>query len=542
MKILSKIFSLLILSSGLTATWNPPVDVSAIGVAEEPGGPVLGVNSLNNGVAVWATDVPDTFDNVVQASSYTFGLGWGAPVIISDTSLNPFEQPVYVAQADPTVAINESNYVVAAWEGSQFIDEIQNNVEGIFSSFRLPNGTWSPVQRVSALDIVDEDFNPENPFLDVSNSGLTVAVWTEIRDNDRFIMANFLPFAGVWGTPIELANPVGGFREDTPRVAINSSNDAAAVWKANSSISFIQREIGASTFNPSTGLWTTVILDPESQNTSLPRVDIDESGNAVAVWIRINGTINEVVASYFTFATQSWSPYIVLATTDANVNGTFDMADVVMDQFGNATAVWSATPPSGISVLFSSRLPLGGTWSFPQLITPDGFLDTGLAQIEISADLQGNVMVIFETNNNTLESISYFNGIGWQIPEFIQAPDDDIWLNVGLGSCGFALALWWQDFTVMGADHFGPSSPVVNLTASRCCEKFASQKICLCTLNWSPNPCALFFNIFQDGILIATLPGNVTTFTTPCRNSRSFSVTAVNISGIETIPTTIVSP
>jgi len=100
-----------ILATFMSATsvytaWNPYVNVSSIGDSWNLVGPVLDVNTSNNGVGVWTT--PSGQSALIKASSYLLGSGWGEQQIISDLSLNPYGSPAYTNQGDPDVAIDQN--------------------------------------------------------------------------------------------------------------------------------------------------------------------------------------------------------------------------------------------------------------------------------------------------------------------------------------------------------------------------------------------------------------------------------------------------
>lgn len=534
----------LILTTPLQGAWNPAVNVSAVGDSGSIGGPDMDLNYLNNGVAIWTT--PGIF-NIVEAASYNFGMGWGPPVTVSDTSTNPFGKPVFGGQGDPSIAINNSNYVVAAWEGFEFIESVMNSIDGIFAVTRSPSGVWSSVQRISALDLVDDDFDPENPCVDVSDSGFAIAVWNEIRNSQLFVMSNSLPFGGSWGVPVQLAQVFNFFTlEDTPMVRINSSNNAAAVWKSGTSTGAAQ--IGAATFNAGTNLWTSVVLDTADVVTFLPRVGIDENGNAVAVWTRTNGTTNQVVSSTFNFATGTWGPILVIASVDTSL-GSIGVPYVVVDRAGNATAVWEETL-NGITQVYGSTLTAGtAVWTFPVVISTIGINNDfweDLAQNPIGVDPNGNVIVVYRDADNALFSVAYFIGFGWQTPELIDPGANDIWNSIRFGTCGFALALWNENTnTARAADNFGLLPPPTGFNVTSCCEKFATQRRCVNTLTWDSNSCAVFFQILRNGVVIATLPAGTTSFVDPvCRKNESvtYSIIAINILGGSSLPAVITTP
>jgi hypothetical protein len=470
-------------------------------------------------------------------------------VIISDTSLFPPTIRVYIVQADPDVMMNDSGYAVAAWEGSiqvPFPDDLTFDV--IISATRSSDGTWSPIQIVRIGDPID--FRPNNPAVSVNESGLAVAVWPERRGPGEllYVMASFLPFGGTWTTPVVLdapGVPWAAFVASpaAPGLAMNDNGNAVAIWALGSDP--FTDAIHAATYEPLTDLWTTVSLDSDPGNVSAfraPEAAIDDNGNAVVVWNREYesgaDTINEIASAYFTYGF-GWGPTVIL---DSDIVNRFLGPYVVIDHLGTATAVWSKTNTGEV---FSSRLPLGGTWSAPTLIGIGKF-DPFSTQEAASVDDLGNVIVIIKVEDDILQSILYTVQGGWQPPENIfNDARNPAYQNIGLGSCGFALSLW-LDFGispstrfVQGADNFALANfllPPANFVGTRCCQKFATQTCCLASLSWDPSDCVLFYLIRRNGELIATIPaGGSTTFVDPvCSKSTTvYTLSTVNIYGIE---------
>jgi hypothetical protein len=535
-------------SSHAAAPWNPPVFVSPTGVSSIEDA-VLSVNASNNGVAIWVEGAISDMFRTIHAASYTFGSGWGPDLTISDTSLDSFGNPNFPFPGDPDVAMNASGYAVGVWEGEQVIDQFGNTMFGIFAATRSSSGVWSPQQRVSDFNIVDPLFDTQNPAIAVNDAGLAVVVWNQVETpsptNAFFVMASFLPFGGSWTTPVQLDAVLTGDLEDTPRVAINSSGNAAAVWIVGTVIGNFA--IDAATFNPGTSTWTTVTLDPSPDTFSLPKVAIDKNGNAVATWIKQVGSVTEAVSSSFTPGI-GWGPIVVISSTAAND------VELVMDSSGNATAMWDDFS-TGSEQVFSSTLPLGGTWSTPTQISTVGLnngIDVGLVSRPLAVDAQGNVIaIILQGDNSTLQSISRFVQGGWQAPIDIFSAVDPVSTNIGIGSCGFALSLWIagpdiNSLRVQSADTFGLVPPPAGFRGKRCCDKFATQKVCFSLLQWSPQPaCISSFQLQRNGVLIATLPGSSTSFhDRVCHKNDvvTYTLTATNSSGVVGAPATITVP
>ena len=551
----------------LSAAWNPSVDIAGPPISTEAGqgstGPVLTVNSLNNGIVVFGGRDPfDSFsaEGNIYASSYNFGTGWTPTVTISDTTIvPPPDGPyrLYINQEDPDVMMNDSGYAVAVWEGSiQQLIAPQNDVfDIIISSTRSSDGVWSPVQIVRIQDPID--FVPQNPSVAVNESGLAVTMWNERRGDSEitFIMASFLPQGGTWTTPVVLDAPgVSGVRNIAGDVELNDNGNAVAVWQIGEVFGGGPFRISAATYDPLTDLWTTVVLDADPGNRSefnAPEAAIDPSGNAVVVWNgeSEDGSFSEIAAASYSI-TSGWGPTVILYSEPANLGGPY----VVMDHLGTATAIWSNF--SGVDQVFSSRLPLGGTWSAPEVIAVGAF-DPFSVQEAASVDAQGNVIAIIFGPDDNLQSVLRTVQGGWQAPENIFNDDRNVQFpNIGLGSCGFALAAWKNngDNTlgtrfVQGADNFSLTNYFLapaNFVGSRCCEKFASQTACLVNLSWDPVDCALFYYIRRNGELIATIPAGGSTIYRDLICSKNqgstYTLSAVNIYGIESPGVTITVP
>ncbi len=537
----------------LNAAWNPTVVVDDLLTTTGTGtGPVLSVNSSNDGVAVYEKNSPLSLSsrnaNII-AASYFYGTGWAAPVIISDTSLvAPFTFRRYINQGDVDVRINESGYAIAVWEGDRN-DDVGNQSPVILSATRSSDGTWNPIQTVRSLPNFG-DFT-ENPVVDVNESNLGVVVWSEDRgpSGDYFIMTSFLPFDGTWTPPVQLDEGVyNGDHDSMARdVEINNNGNAVAVWLIGDRPSNFA--VHAATYDANTGVWTTVSLDENAGGLLEPKVDMDDNGNAVAVWERFNGTFDEVVASSYTPGT-GWAPYVVLDTNYSDVNSPY----VVMDQFGTATVVWNREveefdPPQ----VFASRRPLNGTWSAPTFIANGEVVPNNTQKIA-DVDEFGNVVVIITLDQALLQSVLYTVQGGWQAPENIFNDPRFVYdQNIGIGSCGFALALWQRQvslpqgfaISIEASDNFQLENfvlPPSNFVGLRCCNKFAMQKSCLNRLSFSPVECAASYVIRRNGVIIATIPaGGSTSFEDPVcsRNPSVYTLTVISVNGIESQPTTI---
>ncbi len=151
--------------------------------------------------------------------------------------------------------------------------------------------------------------------------------------------------------------------------------------------------------------------------------------------------------------------------------------------------------------------------------TTQNYIDIGFVQRPLSVDLNGNVIVIYESkDNNSLSLYSVFKDVtlGWQSPDYITSDlayplqIRSTYLNIGLGTCGFAISLWEATTLpdsarsvnqVLSSVNFGAAPlPPCSFIGNRCHEKFATQSVFIDQLTWgSCDTCALFYNLYNNG-------------------------------------------
>jgi len=557
---LSLCFAQLLLSPSthLTAVWTTPEAISTPGTnVAFVGEGSLDLNDLNNAVVVWTGGSGPTF-GLILGSSYTFNVGWTDPVPISSAALTPFGGRIFTGVGDPQVTLNEANQALAVWEAEEFYLPEQVGVQGVYSSTRSAEGTWAAQERISARNVTDVHFQATDPRGAINDSGFCFAVWKEIRrdsgipPNLSYIMGNFKQIGGSWGTPFQIAGPFSqSFTELTPDCAMNNNNDIVVVWMQDQAGN---NTTNVATYDGTTNTWSLPLSLPPLFNlnqsqSSLPHTAIDPSGNAVVTWLYETSEVNQIYAASFTKAS-GWGPSILLAeTTPINP---FRAPYVVMDPFGKATVIWDRFSDAiSADEVFSSFLPLGGTWSSPQLIASPGRFVTFQILTPADNDPAGNVIAIYEENNFLL-SIANFNGLGWQPPEFITGfQNGRINRNIQYGSCGFAIAQWEardednfnRIWVSLNFDLFNTTSQ--NFTGRQCCERFATQKACFNELTWTVNECVSTYLLFRNGVLIATIPREQAGFfrEIACTHPTVYTLIAVSsISSTQSPPVTVTLP
>ena len=537
----SKIFALglffgALVSPGLSAIWQPAETVSnPAQPISNLGGPVLSVNVQGNAIAVWTDNDNPVWpeEKVISSNFYLRGIGWEGPRIISSLAANQFDKPLYTGQGDPDVAMNSSNYAVVVWEGEY--SEEPNFPQVIISTVRQSNGVWGPVQLVS------EDSNrlaATNANVALNEAGTAVAAFRSYDRilNEQYIKVSILTPGGTWSAPLIISDaeePTGLTPDSKPYVVINESGDIAVIWYRRYPLNVYG--IDVATYDAGTATWSPPVhldtgdSDDFDQN---PRVAIDENGNAVAIW-NFNG---DVKTSFFTSGT-GWGPSQVIGfLADRNPS-------VVMDPAGNATATWAANFPLG--QIYSSFKPIGGVWTVPEIISngTDNTQFPFMSQEPLAVDSEGNVIAVWNAGNGRIDSAFRLFNQPWQSPlTVVNEPEQTIYESVGLASCGFAVALWsngpGEEARAAVNENIFPLIVSGNAIFTHCKLQFATQKSYISSLSWVPfsAACISAYNIYCNGRLVATTTDTSVSIQSCRKVPCKFTITTVNVSGIESPP------
>lgn len=529
--------------------WSPAQTISfppSIAPADLEFGPVSVVTPLGNTVAIWQTEFSPFFENqtAIASAFYQVGAGWTPPQFLSNFGLNPFNKPLFTVQQHPDVAMNSANYAVGVWEGEFEVEEARFN-SCIIYALRI-GGIWQPAQ---ILFLAPGDDFVETVAINMNDAGLALAVWEyEPIDGGGFKLASFLAPGGSWTTPVNLSFPDEQgptTREYPARIIVNPSGDAVVSWAARRLLqSGTITGVEAATYKAATNTWSgPVQLDIYSPSGERqPYCGMDDKGNAVVGW----SNDGQVKTAYFngTF----WEPNVVInmpAGTTAHKTLT------VMDHQGTATVIWDANEGQ----LYATSRLSNGTWTDPQVISDPAiggyyYIPQKISQNDFEASLSGDVATIYQPffgESETFNDLYAVFGLGdpvWQTPELIYAPRESTteFANIGLTDCGFAVAVWHEDF---GDDNMVIRASVRQntifptcATVQRCTDKFAMQKVCVDTLRWCFTPCAVYYRIYRDGVLYRAFPANVFEFIDPveCRDHHTYTLTFLNLAGFESPP------
>ncbi|MDH3623923.1 MAG: hypothetical protein OES69_07100 [Myxococcales bacterium] len=231
-------------------------------------GPEVAVDPSGNAIAVWIQ--MDYERSGTWSNRWTPEGGWGTAEYIGD------DDDSGIGGGQLQVAIDASGHAIAVWkEPDQYV----------WSNRWTPEGGWGTAERIhdDAPNVVGL------AQVAVDGSGNVVAVWVQSDGALSHIHSNRWTADGGWGTAERIETEDA---EDAwyPQVTVDARGNAVAVWEYT-----VSDTVWTNRWTPSGGWGTPERIntyDPvyaEPGHSSRPRVAIDASGNAVAVWSQEDG-------------------------------------------------------------------------------------------------------------------------------------------------------------------------------------------------------------------------------------------------------------
>jgi hypothetical protein len=309
-------------------SWSDPAALSD--PRREAVGPAISIKSARQAAAIWYRYANN---NVIESSVYSGG-SWSEPVLMSNPN-------VWNAHS-PSVSFDTNGIATAAWSASSWNSmppPFQFFVEAIQAS-SLINGIWTSPQIIGS---------GSGATLTPYKTGGMMATW---YGNSNEVMSA-VRINGTWQSPQTIGAGA------SLSVAIGGDDVATAVWL--SQVSANQRQVVASRYIA--GAWGDyeVLSGPvDSEFIMSPRVAANSPGEVVAMWTTDNGK-NTVVQSS-RLSSGRWSQPITLSNQSYEAQS----GAIVLDDAGDATAVWSENRPNGPVILArrgsaSARHPLAVT-------------------------------------------------------------------------------------------------------------------------------------------------------------------------------------
>ena len=211
------------------------------------------------------------------------------------------------------------------------------------------------------------------------------------------------PGSGGAGTAAPTPAPTTPVASDDTSIPANQTANAAGpdgtapagtgvqpAGNTNGSVGTAPDNTAPSTTSPppaTTGpTWTTpTILDRVPGTTTPSDVQLDESGNGIAVWSR-EGSNDVLYAARYTAATRAWSAPTALSTTGALAG-----FDLQVAANGNAIVAWLRVDTNGARTSFVRRFTPAGGWGAVETLDTATF-----GRPAVAIDNAGNAYAIYD--------------------------------------------------------------------------------------------------------------------------------------------------
>lgn len=303
-------------------------------------------------------------------------------------------------------------------------------------SFRTLDSAWGASENIENIGTG----SASNQEIAVDAQSNAVAVWEHFDGFETNIWANRYTRRDLWGAP-ELIE-TNDAEATRPRLAVDPSGNAFAVWEQSDGTDTF---IWANRYAIDEGWGSAELIQTdEITRARWPSVAADPAGNAIAVWIQRDiETREDVVWSNRYVPGQGWGSAELI---DPIVAPLADNAtEVGMDADGNAIAVW-ARPTFAGNVIWANRYTRGSGWGTAELIKPDEATAAGVKRLAVSPS--GSAFVAWVQPEDTRQDVwsVRFSGSSWGTPERIDNYDagDTKEPDIGVDRMGVAFAVWSQ--------------------------------------------------------------------------------------------------
>ena len=335
--------------------------------------------------------------------------------------------PATLANAIPPADVLMSPVVAINLSGAQVAAWVsQDNDLMLQVAAQDAGGSWSQAQTLTPKSGV----NAANPSVAISPSGNAVAIWEVYSAPNQLVQASARQAHGSWSAVTTLTSPANS--STVPKVGMDGSGNAVAIWLQGSSAGSAIETANL----PAAGSWTRpVTISTPGVTAANPTLAVNNSGDAIAGWQSTSGQI--LVAER---KAGVWGAPISIAAA-AYRQGS---PHVALNDQGDAAVAWT-----GRGTALVATRSAGGTWSAPLTISRQ----SSGASARIALDGYGNAVMIFSLVQYVsggyvypVEAVARPAGGSWGTPVLISGANDYATShNLVATAAGTFVAAWIDD-------------------------------------------------------------------------------------------------
>ncbi|MBU1158585.1 MAG: hypothetical protein KKE24_04520 [Candidatus Thermoplasmatota archaeon] len=328
----------------------------------------------------------------------------------------------------PQIAAGPNGDAFAVWE------QWDGFRHSVWSNRYVLDEGWGHAERLDSTDTEQTS----NPQVGVDGSGNAVAVWQQ-WDSSNFrndVWSNRYVVGEGWGTAelIEEQSEEAGL----PKVVVDASGNATAVWEQWDSG---HNHIWSNRYVVDEGWGAAEEIESYVEDAFSIDLAANDNGEVVAVWSQWEGVQYNISSNRYVVG-DGWGTAEIISNSDL---GPAEQANVAIDSSGNATAVWYQWGGSFYDV-WSNRYVVGEGWGTAVLMEDyDSGDSTGP---RVGNDGYGNALVVWMQSVGSVYDVwsnRYVVGEGWGVPELVETDELSAWIPMlAVDHSGNATALWLQ--------------------------------------------------------------------------------------------------
>ncbi len=364
-------------------SWGLPSLVSSALSGSLPERPQIAMNSAGKGIAVWAEHHAGYY--YIGARHFD-GIGWTPTVWVG---------PGTNVEYSPQIAMDAAGNGIAVWQ--QYVYHGSHGSVCIYGNY-YNGSSWGTGQLIGNCSANSYSYHPQ---VDMDDSGNALVVWEQWQGNPavfKTIWANH--FTGnEWGTT-ELIEENFFYASRSPKITMNASGEGMAVWPTSTD----SRERIRANYFDGTGWGTAEFIDLPGGDAFSPGVVMDAAGNAMAVWEQRDLTNNyQSWANHFDGI--AWgTPELISELIHVPFAYDARYPKIAMNASGSAMAVWRASGDGGQGILTSYFN--GTSWEpDPYHIFSSGNDDIFYGYPNVAMDADGNAVVVLPFSRAVYASI-----------------------------------------------------------------------------------------------------------------------------------------
>jgi hypothetical protein len=426
-------------------SWSAPRPVDTTGPS---GSPCAAIDQDGNAVAAWnqLTVNYHIFSNRYDASTQS----WGTPLQLENLS-PPDSTPAFNCR----IAMDSGGNAYVIWYQLEKSSGFKNIFANRYDAIR---GVWDITGAGIAIGLSPNPGAAIYPEIAVNRDGKAFAVWrqTEASGRNSIYAAKYNPATASWEAPVPIEYDdtldAGPSAPDLPNpdIVITEMGNALAVWYQSDG-TYYNIYANRCEYDVGWGGATTLKLigpTPNTANQTDPRISIDRSSNAMAVWHAFDGTNFSVYANAYNPGSDMWWSEPRLLDSGSR-EPPYPQVAAYGDK--NAIVVWAHWDSvEGKYYIYAKRyITEDGTsrWEDTQKIAESS---KAASAPMVAVDQKGNAIAVwyqFEDVYPNIFAARYINGIGWQKPKRIGLnpnPGYAAYPQIAMNKNGAAVVVWGQ--------------------------------------------------------------------------------------------------